>query len=267
MPRKLLLAVALLSLAAGPATGQQAKSPEAVILLAGDAGQSYATLGALSVETHQTSLFPKISPQQQLETELRKQAAALGADAVIHVKYEFSNAATSKKGNKALGVAVKFAAPAAPALVQPIPTPAVVAPAPLPVPAPAPFASAPAHVATPAAPPAPVPVAPAPVASAPITSPPVPTSPAVHAATPEMVMLTESTILGRPYTKIKAITVTTHQTSLFPKTPAMTELQAALKAEALKAGADAVIEVRYAMSNPMASKKGNTAVGVAVRFD
>lgn len=271
---KLLAAAAILALTAptalhSAALAQQAKSPEAVVLLTSDAGQAYATIGAISVETHQTSMFPKVSREQQLETELRRQAAAMGADAVIHVKYDYSSALTSKKGNKALGVAVKFtsvaAAPAiaAPPVATPAPAPTIVATAPaIPQPA-APVIATPAPAAAPTvSTPAPAPTQ----VAAPVAAPAAP-APVIHATTPEMVMLSEATIPGRSYRKLSTVTVTTHQTSMFPKVPAMTVLQNALKAEALKAGADAVIEVRYTMNNPMLSKKGNTATGVAVRFD
>jgi uncharacterized protein YbjQ (UPF0145 family) len=54
---------------------------------------------------------------------------------------------------------------------------------------------------------------------------------------------------------------------MFPKVSPRDQMQEALKAAAFEMGADAVIEVKYEMVNPMFSKKGHTASGVAVKFE
>lgn len=266
---------------AAPAFAQQAMQ---VAVLEGDAPGEYRALGVVSVETHQKSIFPKTPPKQQLDDALRAEAAKMGADAVIQVKYQMGNALMSKDGNHATGVAVKFTRPptqmaAAPAAATP---PVQVAtapaappvqlaaaptiapgPAPSPVPAPAVVATAPAPVVVAAAPSPPVVVASAPAAPVVAST----TSAAPHAATPAMILLSDQDLAGQRYVRLGDVSAVTHQKSLFPKTPALETLKSALQAEAAKLGADAVIEVKYKMGNALMSSEGNKASGVAVRFE
>ncbi len=84
-------------------------APGALILSEGDLpGRPYETLGEIKVEARQTSLFPKTSPRKMLDDNLRAQAQALGADAVIRIVYDFNNPLLSNKGQHATGLAVKF---------------------------------------------------------------------------------------------------------------------------------------------------------------
>lgn len=261
---------------------------------------AYRVLGVVEAKYHQKSLFPSKSPQASLDDALRVEAAKLGADAVIQVRYSMVNAMQSKDGHSAVGVAVKFdRAPAtttagsAPAVAPPVqfgPTsarPAEVAAAPTATPpapptivaalppAPQPPVSAPQTVQPPAAvastPPAltAVPMmSPAgpPSALASATAPvAAPLSTAPRPATADMVMLSEQDIINQGYEKLGDVTVRYHQKSLFPKNPPKVEMENMLKAEGFKLGADAVIMVKYNMVNAMQSKDGHSATGIAVR--
>ena len=62
----------------------------------------------MSATARQTSLFPKKSARVLMDEQLRARAAALGADAVILVKYEAYSPLLSKKGASATGIAVKY---------------------------------------------------------------------------------------------------------------------------------------------------------------
>jgi len=213
------------------------------------AGQDYERIGEVTAVTHQKSMFPKTSPMEELRAALQAEAAKVGADAVIQVKFKMRNAMTSKEGNTATGVAVRYKAGAA--------APVAAAAAPPAPPAPAPIATAPAAATAPSAAVASAPPAPAPAASAGVR----------HATSPAMVVLTEKDMAGQRYVRLGQVSAVTHQKSMFPKTPAMETLKVALQDEAHKIGADAVIEVKYTMSNAMMSKDGNKAVGIAVRFE
>jgi uncharacterized protein YbjQ (UPF0145 family) len=249
-------------LLASPAALAQ-NTPAALIALSEQdiPGRAYTVVGELRAEHHQTSLFPKKTARETLDDDLRAQAAKLGADAVVLIRYTSSNPMISKKGSTAIGKAVKFV-PLQPNLA-PAPVTPIVVEAPPPVAAPAPPAVvAPAAVAPPAAaPPAVAALQPAPVAPAPAPGP------AVRGPAPAaLIVLSEQDIAGRAYAVLGAVTAEAHQTSLFPKKSAREMLDEQLRAEAVKLGADAVIMIKYASSNPMTSKKGSTAAGVAVKF-
>ena len=207
-----------------------AQQPVAVVLMDGDASGAYRAAGVVMAEAPATS---STLPKQKLDDQLRAEAAKLGADAVIHVTYQMTSGA-----HTASGVAIRYTQPAA--LAAPAVTPRP--PAPL-----APVA--PVQAAAP--------VAPAPAALAPI----------VHARSPAMVELSESSMQGRRFVRLAPVSAVTHQKSMFPKVSPKQQVEDALRAEAFKAGADAVIEVKYEMGNAMTSKKGNRASGVAVRFE
>lgn len=215
-----------------PVAAQQAVQ---VALIEGDAQGDYRAAGAVSAEVQSTS---NTLPKQKLDEQLRAEAAKLGADAVIQVTYQMTPAA-SGVSYKATGVAIRYSRQSG----------AVAAVAP-PVVAPAPVAAPLAVVPPPAV------VAAAPVAVA-----------VVRAGSAAQVELSETSMPGRRYVRLGPVSARAHQTSLFPKTPAREQVQDALKAAAFKMGADAVIEVKYEMVNAMMSKKGNSASGIAVKFE
>lgn len=215
---------------AAPVAAQQAAQ---VALIEGDAPGNYRAAGAVVAEVQSAS---NTLPKQQLDDQLRAEAAKLGADAVIQVTYQVSPAG-SGMSYKASGVAIRHAArggAAAPAPVAPVA--AAVAP---PAPAVAVVAAAPA----------------------------VPPVQVTHAASPAQVELSEGPMTARRFVRVGPVNVKAHQTSLMPKVAPRERLQEALKAEAFRMGADAVIEVKYDMVNAMFSRKGNTASGVAVKFE
>lgn len=226
---KTLAALAAALVLAPAALAQQGAQ---VALMDGDASAAYRAAGVVTAEAPATS---NTLPKQQLDQELRAQASKLGADAVIHVTYQMTGTA-----HTASGVAIRYTQPAAPAA----PPVATLPPAPLPSPQqPAPAAPVPA----------------APVAAA---------LPAVtHAASAAQVELTEGAMNGRRYVRLGPVSAVAHQTSLFPRVSPRQQLEEALRAEAFKQGADAVIEVKYVMVNALTSRKGHRAGGVAVRFE
>ena len=85
-------------------------TPEALIVLTEEdlAGRAYDRLGEVKAEARQTSLFPKKSARVLMDEQLRAQAAKLGADAVILIRYESYSPVLSKKGASATGIAVKY---------------------------------------------------------------------------------------------------------------------------------------------------------------
>ena len=329
-----VLAAATLSAmlaAPAPALAQKAKASapgEAQILVTeANLPDAYSVVGALVVTVHPKSLSPKTPTRDLLDAELRKQAAKIGADAVIQVRYTLRNPMMSDKGSDAMGVAVKFnrvaAVPAPPspapsfapkpaavasapqvAAISPPPAPTpgsaagfappvaaqAIAAAPAPAPAAPPPASRPTQVAAaPVGPPqqvasaaavAALPVAAAPVAAAPVAAAPVaassvaaasvaaPAPPVVrHATSLDMIVVTEQDFAGRRYARVGEIRSEVHQKSLFPKTSAKDLLTADLRTQALKLGADAVLQVKYDMHNALTSTQGDIATGVAVRFE
>jgi len=229
---------------AAPAAAQQAGQ---VALIEGDAQGDYRAAGAVAAEVQSAS---NTLPKQKLDEQLRAEATKLGADAVIQVTYQMAPAG-SGVSYKASGVAIRYArqaaAPAAPAIA-----PAPAAPVVPAVPQVAAAVAPPVAVAT--APPAAVP---APAAAAPV----------FHAAAPSQVELSEGSMGGRRFVRLGPVSATTHQTSMFPKTSPRDQVQDALREKAFRMGADAVIEVKYDMNNAALSRKGNTASGVAVKFE
>jgi uncharacterized protein YbjQ (UPF0145 family) len=242
--RLAIAAVFAAILAAIPSATAQ-KSAAQIVLLESDAPAAHTVLGEVRAEAHQKALFSKVSVKEVADQQLRDQAAKMGADAVIGIKYEPYNPMTSKKGFRAVGRAVKFTtALAATATIAP----AIAAPQP----------AAPAGVI--AAPPVQV------AAAAP-AAPPVQVATAVSAPViAGVVALSEQDIPGRPYQVVGEISSEVHQTSMFPKKSSRDLLDEDLRAKAARLGADAVIQIKYTSSNPMFSKKGSTAVGKAVKF-
>lgn len=89
----------------------------------------------------------------------------------------------------------------------------------------------------------------------------------MHASVAEQVVLTEGDLAGRRYVSLGPVSVTVHQKSMFTKVSEMEQTQQALRAAALAKGADAVIQVKYKMTNGQFSREGDTGGGIAVRFE
>jgi hypothetical protein len=62
---------------------------------------------------------------------------------------------------------------------------------------------------------------------------------------PAKVMLTEGDMASRKYMSLGDVSVTVNKTTVFNKDPTREDVNAKLKEEAAKLGADAVIQVRY----------------------
>jgi uncharacterized protein YbjQ (UPF0145 family) len=285
----LTLGMALASGIAAPALAQQAKASAQgsaqIIVTETNLPDAYTALGAVTANVHPKSMNPKTPTHDLLDAELRRQAAKLGADAVIQVRYTLRNPMMSDKGSDAAGVAVKFTGPAptpvsAPVAVPPPQLATASSPPPLPrAPLPpvqnaAPQGAAQAAPAPPAAPSAPPPsVTPAPVApppqfaSAAAPAAPAPARAVRHATSIDMIVLSEQDFAGRRYARVGDVRSEVHQKSMFPKTPSKDLLNANIKAQALKLGADAVVQVKYDMHNALTSTKGDIVTGVAVRFE
>lgn len=237
---------------AAPVAAQQAAQ---VALIEGDAQGDYRAAGAVTAEMQSAS---NVLPKAKLDEQLRAEAAKLGADAVIQVTYQMTPAG-SGVAYKASGVAIRYARQAGAVASVPAAAPApVIAPPPAVQPQ-APAVAAVAAVAPPAIPAPPLAVV-TPVAA--VAAPPV-----VHASSAAQVELNETSMQGRRFARIGPVSVTTHPTSMLMKMTPKEQAQEALKAAAFKMGADAVIEVKYQMVNSNFSRKGNTASGIAVKFE
>lgn len=238
---------------AAPVAAQQAAQ---VTLIEGDAPGDYRAAGAVTAEMQSAS---NVLPKAKLDEQLRAEAAKLGADAVIQVTYQMTPAA-SGVAYKASGVAIRYARQAgAVSVTAPPPTPAPSAAAPV-VAAPAVAAPVAPPVVAAVAPPAVAASAPAPVAA-------VAPAPVRHAASATDVQLSDGALPGTRFVRMGPVSVTTHPTSMMMKITPKEQAQEALKAAAFKLGADAVIEVKYQMVNSAFTRKGNTASGIAVKFE
>lgn len=91
--------------AAAPAVGAVATAPGAIVLSEQNIARAYTVLGPINAELDPAAITLDKTGRQVLDEELRKQAARMGADAVILIRY---TASASGKGPVALGVAVKF---------------------------------------------------------------------------------------------------------------------------------------------------------------
>lgn len=233
----LMVAAALL---AAPVMAQQTRSAAEIVLAQAPAQSGHRILGDVRAEIHQKSLMAKTPARELADRELRAQAARLGADAVVDIKYENNSPMFSKKGFIAVGKAVKFEtalAAAAPVVAPPVAAPVRAAPAT------------------------------APVATPPVTAAaPVTTLATSAAPVPAMIAIIEgpspraSRVMGDVRAEI-------HQKSLFPKTPSRELAEQELRTKAAKLGADAVVDVKYENNSAMMSKKGFIATGKAVKFD
>lgn len=255
-----LALVGVLGLAA-PALAQQATTQ--IAILDGDATVDYRAAGAVSAEVPFSTSGAAL-PKRQLDDMLRAEAAKLGADAVILVTYHLTSAATPNAGHRASGVAIRYlraqAAIAPPVAVPALPQVAAAVPPAAPIVVPAPQVAA--------APPPPVAIAPtATIPTATIPAAAVAASAIMHAAVPEQVILTEADLVGRRYVRIGPVSATVHQKSMFTKVSEMEQTQQALRKAAHAKGADAVIEVKYKMTNSLFSKEGDTGSGIAIRFE
>jgi uncharacterized protein YbjQ (UPF0145 family) len=233
---------------AAPVAAQQATQ---VALIEGDAPGEYRAAGAVIAEVQSAS---NTLPKQKLDEQLRAEASKLGADAVIQVAYQMTPAG-SAVNYKASGVAIRYARQAEAVAPQ---APSVTPPADVAVAHVAPAVAAVAPTAPElAAAPAPTVAAPAVAVGPPVTRP-------VSAA---QVELSESSMQGRRYVRLAPVSAIAHQKSMFPRISPKQQVDDALRAEAFRAGADAVIEVKYEMVNPAFSRKGNRASGIAIRFE
>lgn len=282
-------APAIAAPAIAPAVRTGPTPAEAISLSETDIPYQYVRVREVKAEVHQKSMFPKTPSKELLDQDLRRQAARLGADAVINVKYDMNSAMFSKKGQHASGVAVKYvtaemaAAAAAPQPVQTAATgaaapPQIVRPAPgvapnrdappptrdIAVRAPAPPAEARTSLPS-VPPPAVLPVG----VSRPAREAPAPAAgdaaaPATSA--PRQIALSEADITDRRYTTLGEVRAEAHQTAIITSKNARTLLEESLRAQAERLGADAVVQIKYDMTNPVFSNKGSTAVGTAVKF-
>lgn len=203
-----------------------------IAVLDGDAADAYRAAGVVSAEVA-VSTSGATLPKQALDDMLRAEAGKLGADAVILTTYQVSSPATPAAAHRATGVAIRYTRQMAAA--PPVVPVAPVATPPAPVAAAAPAAPAPAAV--------------------------------MHAAAADQVLLTESDLANRRFTRLGPVTAKVHQKTLITKIPEMQQLQEAMRAAAFAMGADAVINVKYKMTNGMFSKEGDTGTGIAVRFE
>ena len=237
-------------LAAMPAMAQQARLAAEIVLVQGPSQgqvQGYRVLGNVRAEIHQKSMIAKTPARELADQQLRAEAAKLGADAVVEIKYENNSPMFSKKGFIAVGKAVKFeTAVAAVAVAPPV-------------------------IATPA-PPVQQPVAAPPVVTAaaiplPPESAPKPPVPGPRPPTPQaLIVLSEDNMSRRAQSVLGIVRAEAHPTSLFPRKSAREMLEDDLRAKAFALGADAVISIEYESNSPMTSKKGSHATGVAVKF-
>ena len=242
---------------AAPVAAQQATQ---VVLIEGDAQGDYRAAGAVAAEMQSAS---NVLPKAKLDEQLRAEAAKLGADAVIQVTYQMTPVG-SGVSYKASGVAIRYSRQAGAVATVPEPSPTPAAPA---VVAPALAAVAPAAAPVVAAVAPPVAAAPPAAASAPAPVVAAAPAPVRHAGSATDVQLSDGALPGTRFVRVAPVSVTTHPTSMFMKVTPKEQAQEALKAAAFKLGADAVIEVKYQIVNSTFSKKGNTASGVAVKFE
>ena len=246
MPTKLrgIACAAFASLVlAVPVAAQQATQ---VALIEGDAPGDYRAAGAVTAQMQSSS---NVLPKAKLDEQLRAEATKLGADAVIQVTYEMTPTG-SGVSYRASGVAIRYSRQAGAVAAVPAPSPAPTAPA----------AIAPAAPPVVATPPAVAASAPAPVAAA-------ASAPVRRAASAADVQLSDGGMPGARFVRVGPVSVTTHPTSMFMKVTPKEQAQEALKVAAFKMGADAVIEVKYQMVNSAFTRKGNTAAGIAVKFE
>jgi uncharacterized protein YbjQ (UPF0145 family) len=229
------IAILVAALAAGQASAQRPAID--VRLVEGDLATAYTVVGEVSAQAHQTSMFPKKSGRVLVDEQLRQQAALLGADAVIQVKYDDYNPLTSKKGFRATGRAVKFSAAAAATTTAPTPPVTVSVPV-----------AAPVVVAPPVAVPAPVVAA----APAPVAAPVAATG----------ILLAEQN-LSRAYDVLGPVNAELNQASVSLEKTGRQVLDETLRKQAAALGADAVIMIRYAGAD---GARGPTAIGVAVKY-
>ena len=124
--RGVWIVLGIAAAAALPASAQRAAAEIALVESAAPAGA--IVLGEVRAEIHQASLIARTPARDLADKELRAQAAKLGADAVVDIRYENNSPLFSKKGFRAAGKAVKFSqAPvqvAAAAQPPPVPEPA-----------------------------------------------------------------------------------------------------------------------------------------------
>ena len=203
--------------------------PDKIMLSDLDIAVDYDVIGEVSAVVHQTAVFTKRPIMLDLDDALRAEAARVGADAVVKI-VRYPGSAFNTKGFRATGVAIKFR----PKPPQPVQQEASAA-----------SPESPAQISAPYAPPA----------------PPAPTGP-----TPEaQIILSDQDITYRQYTVLGEVSAVVHQTSVFPKIPTRVTLDKAIRAEAAKLGADAVVKIHYVDGSGFTTK-GFSGTGLAVKF-
>jgi hypothetical protein len=91
--------------AAAAAPAAAPVSVGAILLSEQNLARAYDVIGPVNVELNQASISLDKTGRQVIDEALRKQAADLGADAVILIRYA---GAAGARGPTAIGVAVKY---------------------------------------------------------------------------------------------------------------------------------------------------------------
>lgn len=88
----------------------RATSPDRILVTAGDlAHRKYSPLGDITVNVNKTTIFHSAPTQEMVNQALREEAAKLGADAVIHVRYGTVGVSALSWGSlEGKGRAIKF---------------------------------------------------------------------------------------------------------------------------------------------------------------
>jgi uncharacterized protein YbjQ (UPF0145 family) len=93
-----------------PATAAQPTSRDKILVTAGDlASRNYSSLGDITVTVNKTTIFHAEPTREMVNQKLREEAAKLGADAVIHVRYGDPGISALSWGSlEGKGRAIKF---------------------------------------------------------------------------------------------------------------------------------------------------------------
>ena len=92
------------------AAGIQATDPARITLSEGESNRKYTSLGDVSVTVNKTTIFNRDPTRDDVNAKLREEAAKLGADAVIHVRYGQGGVSMMSWGSlEGKGRAIKYA--------------------------------------------------------------------------------------------------------------------------------------------------------------
>jgi len=90
-------------------TKYQPTKPDLIKIYQGDLEKKYESLGEVSVSVHKTTLFHPDPTRELVDQKLKENAAQLGADAVINVKYGTVSVSLWSYGTlEGSGKAIKF---------------------------------------------------------------------------------------------------------------------------------------------------------------